>query len=82
MEFPKRLLVVADIAGLVASETLAGFEPGVLPDGGEVGVYGLLRVKRIEVTRKLVKLDGDDSDDGDISGRNDQSQIPLLTVEE
>jgi hypothetical protein len=88
MEFPKRLLVVSrslQDGGVEASERLVDLPVDLLPDGVEVAVYGLLRVKRLEVSRRLVKLnqsDPDDEGEGDPQSEPDPRQILLPTTEE
>lgn len=73
MQFPKRIAVVTNPEGcLVAAETIEGIHPDLLWDGAEVGVYLLARVKLVQVTRKLVKIDGTVEGAAD-----DDSQIEL-----
>lgn len=71
MDFPKRMLVVGKAVPLSidphweAAETLLGLPVELLPDGVEVAIYRLSRVKRLEISRKLVKANASDPDDGD-----------------
>lgn len=82
MDFPKRMLVVGKAVPLSidprweAAETIPGLPVELLPDGAEVAVYGLLRVKRLEISRKLVKVNASDPDDGD-EAPTESSQLPL-----
>jgi len=66
MEFPKKLLVVIDGAGVAFSGVgLAAIPRELLEDGVEVGIYLFRRMKKIEITRKLVKVDPLDVEDED-----------------
>ena len=73
MALPKRSFIVGDNGALVSGERLSDIPPGLLNDGAEVGIYGLLRIKRVEVTRKLVKMDGDSLDE------SEEEQVQLFT---
>jgi len=79
MEFAKRLFVVTDEAGTNwAGRGLADLPEVLLGDGVEVGVYLLRRVKKVELSRKLVKMDPLDSDDegeGDLPAAPEQMEI-------
>ena len=58
MEFPKKLLVVVDGVGVpFAGVGLADIPRELLEDGVEVGIYLFRRMKKVEITRKLVKVD-------------------------
>jgi hypothetical protein len=63
MEFPKRIFVTIDGGAfdepeqIVATEKFEGLPD--LKDGAEVAIYGLLRVKKVQVTRKLVAANGE-----------------------
>ena len=70
MEFPKRLLVVRGSLGdVVAGEALGDLPDSLLCDEAEVAVYLLRRIKKVEVSRKLVKVNpaeaADDEGEGD-----------------
>lgn len=61
MDFPKRLLVAHGYTmegspELKAVEALSDLPDDTLGNGTEVAVYGLLRVKKVEVSRRLVPL--------------------------
>jgi hypothetical protein len=60
VELPKRLFVVVDAEGVAwAGRGLADLPEVLLPDGVEVGIYRLGRVKKVEITRKLKALNGE-----------------------
>ncbi len=50
-------------ASFHTAEALVDLPVHLLPDGAEVAIYRLARVKRLEVSRRLVKLDAADPDD-------------------
>ena len=79
MEFPKKLLVVVDGAGIpYAGEGLTDIPRELLEDGVEVGVYLFRRKKVVEITRKLVKADPlDTDDDSDTPVAPAQVELPL-----
>lgn len=69
MEFKKRLYVMTDEKGEpVAAETFTGLPTHLLEHGAEIGVYGYLRTKRVEVTRRLVSTNPNEPDEQDEGG--------------
>jgi len=86
MEFPKRLLVVENTmtgqAGDVeAAERLIDLPTDLLPDGVDVAIYRLARVKRLEVSRRLVKMDPGEPDEPGDEGDNDTPEPVQLHLE-
>ncbi len=64
MEFPKRIHAVRREDGTYEmAEGFTGLPADALGDGAEVAIYGLLRVKRVQVTRKLVAAAGEVGED-------------------
>ena len=82
MEFPKRLLVVESAAkgGVEASEFLQDLPVECLPDGVEVAVYRLARVKRLEVSRRLVKMDPGEPDEPGDEGEDAPAAPEQLSI--
>jgi hypothetical protein len=78
MDFPKRIYAVGttddDIQVGSRFEALPG---GLLEDGAEVAIYGLLRVKRVQVTRKLVAAAGEPEGEGENNAQPTEYQAAL-----
>ena len=64
-----------------AAERLIDLPTELLPDGVEVAIYRLARVKRLEVSRRLVKMDPAEPDEPGDEVDNDTPEPAQLQLE-